>query len=160
MLVNGYTDRPTTCEKEKRGAFNGGNGELWIRLPQVRQGRGGPAAAEFALSAAAVRLECPKCGGSALEVQTDGVRFRLWGTTAALCGGVHQAELTVLRSCWRAVASHWPARRRSSCAAYAWRGESSGDGPDGGASHVAHRERSEQREDSPDNVDNLYEVRR
>ena len=50
---------------------------------------------KFALSAAAVRMECPKCGESALEVQTDGV----------------------LRSCWRAVASLWPARRRSSCAA-------------------------------------------
>ena len=32
---------------------------------------------KFALSAAAVRMECPKCGESALEVQTDGVRFRL-----------------------------------------------------------------------------------
>ena len=27
---------------------------------------------KFALSAAAVRMECPKCGESALEVQTDG----------------------------------------------------------------------------------------
>ena len=46
---------------------------------------------KFALSAAAVRMECPKCGESALEVQTDGVRFRLW-VPCGLCGGVHQAE--------------------------------------------------------------------
>ncbi|MFR7892972.1 MAG: hypothetical protein ACLU38_01715 [Dysosmobacter sp.] len=36
-------------------------------------------------------MECPKCGESALEVQTDGVRFRLW-VPCGLCGGVHQAE--------------------------------------------------------------------
>ena len=40
---------------------------------------------KFALSAAAVRMECPKCGESALEVQTDGVRFRLW-VPCGLCG--------------------------------------------------------------------------
>lgn len=48
---------------------------------------------KFALSAAAVRMECPKCGESALEVQTDGVRFRLW-VPCGLCGKTHQAEVS------------------------------------------------------------------
>lgn len=70
---------------------------------------------KFALSAAAVRMECPKCGESALEVQTDGVRFRLW-VPCGLCGGVHQAECNaqeLLEGRGIALAC----RRRSSCAA-------------------------------------------
>lgn len=44
----------------------------------------------FALSAAAARMEC-KCGKEALEVQTDGTKFRLW-VPCGVCGGQHQAE--------------------------------------------------------------------
>lgn len=70
---------------------------------------------KFALSAAAVRMECPKCGESALEVQTDGVRFGCGYPAACAAGYIRRSA--ALRSCWRAVASLWPARRRSSCAA-------------------------------------------
>jgi DNA-directed RNA polymerase subunit RPC12/RpoP len=44
----------------------------------------------FALSAAAARIEC-ECGGSTMEVQTDGRLFRLW-VPCGLCGETHQAE--------------------------------------------------------------------
>lgn len=44
----------------------------------------------FALSAAAARMEC-ECGKEALEVQTDGTKFRLW-VPCGICGGQHQAE--------------------------------------------------------------------
>lgn len=111
-------------------------------------------ARKFALSAAAVRMECPKCGESALEVQTDGVRFRLW-VPCGLCAGYIRRS-AALRNCWRAVASPWPARRRSSCAA-----------TPGEESQVMARteelairvdkERSEQREAFTDNVI-MYEV--
>lgn len=46
---------------------------------------------KFALSAAAIHVDCP-CGESALEVQTDGVKFRLW-VPCGLCGETHQAEV-------------------------------------------------------------------
>ena len=39
----------------------------------------------FALSAAAARMEC-ECGKEALEVQTDGTKFRLW-VPCGICGG-------------------------------------------------------------------------
>ena len=45
----------------------------------------------FALQAAAARIACD-CGGSELEIQTDGVKFRLW-VPCGLCGGTHQAEV-------------------------------------------------------------------
>ena len=44
----------------------------------------------FALTAAAARMECA-CEKSTLEVQTDGVKFRLW-VPCGLCGKTHQAE--------------------------------------------------------------------
>ena len=44
----------------------------------------------FALTAAAARMEC-ECGKEALEVQTDGTKFRLW-VSCGVCGGHHQAE--------------------------------------------------------------------
>ena len=44
----------------------------------------------FALTAAAARMEC-ECGKEALEVQTDGTKFRLW-VPCGLCGETHQAE--------------------------------------------------------------------
>ena len=44
----------------------------------------------FALTAAAARMEC-ECGREALEVQTDGTKFRLW-VPCGVCGGHHQAE--------------------------------------------------------------------
>lgn len=44
----------------------------------------------FALTAAAARMEC-ECGKEALEVQTDGAKFRLW-VPCGVCGGHHQAE--------------------------------------------------------------------
>lgn len=44
----------------------------------------------FALAAAAARIECT-CGESALLVETDGARFRMW-VPCGLCGGTHQAE--------------------------------------------------------------------
>ena len=44
----------------------------------------------FALTAAAARMEC-ECGREALEVQTDGTKFRLW-VPYGVCGGHHQAE--------------------------------------------------------------------
>ena len=47
----------------------------------------------FALQAAAVRIDCA-CGDSELEIQTDGVKFRLW-VPCGLCGGTHQAEVDV-----------------------------------------------------------------
>jgi len=47
---------------------------------------------KFALSAAAVRIECD-CGGEGLEVQTDGTRFRLW-VPCGICGETHQAEVS------------------------------------------------------------------
>ena len=47
----------------------------------------------FALQAAAVRIGC-ECGESELEIQTDGVKFRLW-VPCGLCGGTHQAEVDV-----------------------------------------------------------------
>ena len=46
---------------------------------------------KFALSAAAVRIECD-CGAEGLEVQTDGSKFRLW-VPCGLCGKTHQAEV-------------------------------------------------------------------
>lgn len=45
----------------------------------------------FSLQAAAAHLECAECGKEALEVQTDGTRFRLW-VPCGVCGGHHQAE--------------------------------------------------------------------
>ena len=47
----------------------------------------------FALQAAAARIDC-QCGESELEIQTDGVKFRLW-VPCGLCGGTHQAEVDV-----------------------------------------------------------------
>ena len=47
----------------------------------------------FALQAAAARIGC-ECGESELEIQTDGVKFRLW-VPCGLCGGTHQAEVDV-----------------------------------------------------------------
>ena len=44
----------------------------------------------FALTAAAARMEC-ECGKEALEVQTDGTKFRLW-VPCGVCGGHQQAE--------------------------------------------------------------------
>lgn len=44
----------------------------------------------FALSAAAARMEC-ECEKSALQVETDGVKFRLL-VPCGLCGESHQAE--------------------------------------------------------------------
>ena len=44
----------------------------------------------FALTAAAARMECA-CEKSTLEVQTDGLKFRLW-VPCGLCGKTHQAE--------------------------------------------------------------------
>ena len=46
---------------------------------------------KFAMSAAALRIAC-QCDDSALEVQTDGVKFRLW-VPCGLCGQTHQAEV-------------------------------------------------------------------
>ena len=46
----------------------------------------------FALSAAAVRIECA-CEKSELRAETDGLRFRLW-VPCGLCGETHQAELS------------------------------------------------------------------
>lgn len=43
----------------------------------------------FALSAAAVRIECD-CEKSELRAETDGMRFRLW-VPCGLCGETHQA---------------------------------------------------------------------
>lgn len=45
----------------------------------------------FSLQAAAARLECAECGKEALEVQTDGSKYRLW-VPCGVCGGHHQAE--------------------------------------------------------------------
>lgn len=45
---------------------------------------------EFALMAAAANMEC-ECGKSALRVETDGNKFRLW-VPCGLCGEEHQAE--------------------------------------------------------------------
>ncbi len=45
----------------------------------------------FALSAAAARMEC-ECEKAALQVETDGVKFRLL-VPCGLCGESHQAEL-------------------------------------------------------------------
>lgn len=47
---------------------------------------------KFALSAAAVRIECD-CGAEGLEAQTDGSKFRLW-VPCGLCGKTHQAEVS------------------------------------------------------------------
>lgn len=47
----------------------------------------------FALQVAAARIGC-ECGESELEIQTDGVKFRLW-VPCGLCGGTHQAEVDV-----------------------------------------------------------------
>lgn len=44
----------------------------------------------FALAAAAANIECA-CGESAMQVETDGVKFRMW-VPCGLCGGTHQAE--------------------------------------------------------------------
>lgn len=44
----------------------------------------------FALTATAARMEC-ECEKSTMEVQTDGVKFRLW-VPCGLCGEIHQAE--------------------------------------------------------------------
>ena len=46
----------------------------------------------FALSAAAVRIECD-CEKSELRAETDGMRFRLW-VPCGLCGETHQAEVS------------------------------------------------------------------
>ena len=45
---------------------------------------------QFALSAAAARMEC-ECEKEALQVETDGVKFRLI-VPCGLCGKSHQAE--------------------------------------------------------------------
>ena len=45
---------------------------------------------KFALSAAAANIECD-CEKSAMQVETDGVKFRLW-VPCGLCGETHQAE--------------------------------------------------------------------
>ena len=44
----------------------------------------------FTLSAAAARMEC-ECEKEALQVETDGIKFRLL-VPCGLCGGTHQAE--------------------------------------------------------------------
>lgn len=44
----------------------------------------------FALTAGPTRVAC-SCGGSSLEVETDGRRFRLW-VPCGLCGKTHRAE--------------------------------------------------------------------
>ena len=109
---------------------------------------------KFALSAAAVRMECPKCGESALEVQTDGVRFRLW-VPFGLFGGVHQAECSAQELLeGRGIALACPETKQLCCYA-------------GEESQVMARteelairvdkERSEQREAFTDNVI-MYEV--
>ena len=46
----------------------------------------------FALSAAAVRIECD-CEKSELRAETDGMRFRLW-VPCGLCEETHQAEVS------------------------------------------------------------------
>lgn len=46
----------------------------------------------FALSAAAVRIECD-CEKSELRAETDGMRFRLW-VPCGLCRETHQAEVS------------------------------------------------------------------
>lgn len=69
---------------------------------------------KFALSAAAVRIECD-CGGEGLEVQTDGSKFRLW-VPCGLCGKTHQAEASadaVLRG--RGIALACPETRQLCC---------------------------------------------
>ena len=100
---------------------------------------------KFALSAAAVRMGCPKCGESALEVQTDGVRFRLW-VPCGLCGGVHQAECSAQELLeGRGIALACPETKQLCCYA----GEESQDGgaghPSGqgalGAARGIHRQR-------------------
>ena len=109
---------------------------------------------KFALSAAAVRMECPKCGESALEVQTDGVRFRLW-VPCGLCGGVHQAECSAQELLeGRGIALACPETKQLCCYA----------GEEGQVmartEELAIRvdkERSEQREAFTDNVI-MYEV--
>ncbi|MDO4811002.1 MAG: hypothetical protein Q3985_03560 [Eubacteriales bacterium] len=45
---------------------------------------------KFALSAAAAHMEC-ECEKAAMQVETDGVKFRLW-VPCGLCGETHQAE--------------------------------------------------------------------
>ena len=44
----------------------------------------------FSLSAAAARVEC-ECGRSEMDIETDGVRFRMQ-VPCGLCGGSHTAE--------------------------------------------------------------------
>lgn len=59
-------------------------------------------------------MECA-CEKSTLEVQTDGLKFRLW-VPCGLCGKTHQAECSadaVLRGRGVGLAC----RRRGSCAA-------------------------------------------
>lgn len=109
---------------------------------------------KFALSAAAVRMECPKCGESALEVQTDGVRFRLW-VPCGLCGGVHQAECSAQELLeGRGIALACPETKQLCCYA----------GEDGevraaleGLAIRAAKEKSEEKETFTDNVI-MYEV--
>lgn len=45
---------------------------------------------KFSLSAAAANIEC-ECEKSSMQVETDGVKFRLW-VPCGLCGETHQAE--------------------------------------------------------------------
>ena len=47
----------------------------------------------FALMAAAVNIEC-ECGGSAMQIETDGERFRFW-VPCGFCGEKHQGECRV-----------------------------------------------------------------
>ena len=58
----------------------------------------------FALQAAAARITC-ECGESELEIQTDGIKFRLW-VPCGLCGGTHQAEVDVCRACGVTASRH------------------------------------------------------
>ena len=109
---------------------------------------------KFALSAAAVRMECPKCGESALEVQTDGVRFRLW-VPCGLCGGVHQAECSAQELLeGRGIALACPETKQLCC--YAGE-ESQVMARSEELAIRVDKERSEQREAFTDNVI-MYEV--
>ena len=68
----------------------------------------------FALNAAAARMEC-ECGKEALEVQTDGTKFRLW-VPCGVCGGHHQAECSadaLLRG--RGIGLSCPAKQELCC---------------------------------------------
>lgn len=80
----GTTDRKGICFMEESRSFG-------YLCPHCKK----PVLAQrtrFALSAAAVRIECA-CEKSELRAETDGLRFRLW-VPCGLCGETHQAELS------------------------------------------------------------------